>query len=1302
MNSLQCTLLALALLSSSGAEALVLPHGAAPLRNQPAVITSSAGTPASCSDGNGNAVACSDILYYRHRVLSNPLVWAIFWTGEVNQVTQQQIGSFYQAVTNSEIFDWIIEYDTEFDGSKGSNQRIGRGVYGGAYTISPGNTSTSITDGDIQQELEAQFNAGNIPQPDNNSIFMVYFPAGYSLSQSNGDGSCTKFCAYHGAFLHNGQDVFYGVFPDLASGGCQNGCGSQSTTFKNLCSASTHELLEATTDAETGIFDLLHFTNSLAWYAKPYGAEIGDMCNQYADTITSVVDGQTYTVQQMYSQATKLCQTSYHFATDYQLYANPAVVVAGPGQTVAVPIVSVVTGGSPPAHTLSLAGSLTGVTAAFDKTTLAASDQTYLRFSVDNTAVTNSVVEYVITAQQTTPALYTARTAAVLVRIEPPPTGLTLTGATDGGKVRGVVPLHAAATPASNTALDYVALYIDSKLATYATPAVDFAWNVSGLPNGSVHTVEAYAQDSDGGNAAVSISVTVANPPAVAITSPTGTVAGSVAITASATAPAGTSIASVEFKVDGAHLATVSGAGPYSVIWDSTTATIGAHTLTAVATDADGTSATSAGQAVTVASPLACAIVSPAANAVVAGTKVPVTVTATPLAGQTLSQIALRIDGGNPGGGAISATSPLHYSWDTTASPNGSHSLVATATLVGGLTCTASETVFVRNGPSVSLTAPAAGTTVSGSVTLSATATAPGGTTLANVEFFDGGRSLGKVSAAPYTLAWSTAAAADGAHSLTAVATDADGSATTSAAVAVIVVNPPSISIVSPSGTITGQVTISARASPPAGGGTTIASVEFKVDGAHLATVIGAGPYSTGWDSTSVKNGAHALSAVVTDADGATATSAPVSVTVANPSTCSISAPASNAILTGASVAVTVVAMPAAATTLTGLALTIDGASPGAGATSTTSPLDYTWNTAASANGPHTLRATGTFSDGSTCAATAVTVAVGNPPAVSITSPGASATVSGASASLTATALAAPGATIASVELRVDGARLAKVAAPGPYTAAWDLTAAAGGAHALTAVATDSGGLSATSAAVAVTVEQDDFTVTLSSASTSATAGGAAAELNVKVSAAGLAPAAITLSLGALPAGVTGTFSDNPVNPGNAATLTLRAAGTAAPAAVDVAVTGAVGSLQRLAHATLNVVAPSDPTVAITSPADGATVSGTISVGATATVASGSSLSGIVIYADGVIISTSATSPATASWDTSKVPAGSHTLVAKATDSADHSASSATVTVTVAGSGSGGGAKTGCSTSTSGGAGALAGLLALLMRRRRN
>src|SRR6202007_45450 len=76
----------------------------------------------------------------------------------------------------------------------------------------------------------------------------------------------------------------------------------------------------------------------------------------------------------------------------------------------------------------------------------------------------------------------------------------------------------------------------------------------------------------------------------VTVTSPASgsTVGGTVPVTASVTAVGALTVAGVQFKLDGANLGAEDTSAPYSVPWDTTAASNGSHTLTAVARDVFG------------------------------------------------------------------------------------------------------------------------------------------------------------------------------------------------------------------------------------------------------------------------------------------------------------------------------------------------------------------------------------------------------------------------------------------------------------------------------------------------------------------------------------------------------------------------------------------------------------------------------------------------------------------------------------------------------------------------------------------
>ncbi len=108
------------------------------------------------------------------------------------------------------------------------------------------------------------------------------------------------------------------------------------------------------------------------------------------------------------------------------------------------------------------------------------------------------------------------------------------------------------------------------------------------------------AMASSGDQTFTTLAVPDTTPPTVSITAPApgATLSGATSVTATAADNVG--VASVQFKLDGANLGSAVTSSPYSVSWNTASASNGSHTLSAVARDAAGNTATSVGVNVTV------------------------------------------------------------------------------------------------------------------------------------------------------------------------------------------------------------------------------------------------------------------------------------------------------------------------------------------------------------------------------------------------------------------------------------------------------------------------------------------------------------------------------------------------------------------------------------------------------------------------------------------------------------------------------------------------------------------------------
>jgi hypothetical protein len=169
------------------------------------------------------------------------------------------------------------------------------------------------------------------------------------------------------------------------------------------------------------------------------------------------------------------------------------------------------------------------------------------------------------------------------------------------------------------------------------------------------------------------------------------------------------------------------------------------------------------------------------------------------LPGMTGGYVLDGYGGIHPFGDAKPVTSgPYWTGWDIARGialdPDGTGGYVLDG--YGGIQRFTIATTTTDAAPSVSITAPGGGASVSGSVGITAGATDDKGVT--QVQFFVDGNSIGvdRDGSNGWALTWTTTAVANGTHALTATATDTIGQSTTSSPVSVTVNNPvPSIQL---------------------------------------------------------------------------------------------------------------------------------------------------------------------------------------------------------------------------------------------------------------------------------------------------------------------------------------------------------------------------------------------------------------------------------------------------------------------------------------------------------------------------
>jgi hypothetical protein len=359
--------------------------------------------------------------------------------------------------------------------------------------------------------------------------------------------------------------------------------------------------------------------------------------------------------------------------------------------------------------------------------------------------------------------------------------------------------------------------------------------------------------------------------------------------------------------------------------------------------------------------------------------------------------------------------------------------------------------------PAVSIAAPAQGATVSGTVTVSATAISAVG--LASVQFLLDGANLGSVvtgSGPTFTTQWNTAGTANGSHTLSAVATDTQGRQTTSAGVGVTVSN-----------AVSGASAVFQKTD------TTTAGNWKGVYGADGSMIPNDSTHIPSYAGVTVGSTANTYTWITSTSDARAllkyaSTTDRISSTYYNYPNFTIDVNFTDGLTHQIALYLSDWDSQRPSETITILDAGSNAALDTRSVSSfSTVPRYLVWNVrghvlvqAAVPSTSINAIINGVFFD---------PVGGGSAPAVSVTAPAAGATVS---STVTVSATASSTVGLASVQFLLDGANLGNaVTGGGPtFTTQWNTASAANGNHTLSAKATDTQGRQTTSAGVTVTV----------------------------------------------------------------------------------------------------------------------------------------------------------------------------------------------------------------------------------------
>ncbi len=340
----------------------------------------------------------------------------------------------------------------------------------------------------------------------------------------------------------------------------------------------------------------------------------------------------------------------------------------------------------------------------------------------------------------------------VVFEVDNTPPVAAITAPSDGAIFTGsAVTISADANDSSG--IQKVEFYSDFSLVGTDTSApFTVNWDISNVPDGP-HSLIAVATDTAGNRTGSAISVTVDHlAPTVAITNPIAGAAITGVVNLAVNAVDNTGVQKVDYYRDGNVLLGTDNTSPYSINWDTTSTTNGAHTLIAVATDLAGNTTTSTVVNVTVDNTAPVVSMTAPANAAFVTGMLAVSATATDNLG--ISKVEFYRDDN-----VLLTTDtapPYTFNWNSTTVTQGAHTLYAIAQDTAGLrTTSATIAITVDNtAPTVVITSPVNGASIVRNTIVNINANASDNFGVVKVEFYVGTTLKCTATAAPYTCAW--------------------------------------------------------------------------------------------------------------------------------------------------------------------------------------------------------------------------------------------------------------------------------------------------------------------------------------------------------------------------------------------------------------------------------------------------------------------------------------------------------------------------------------------------------------------
>ena len=210
------------------------------------------------------------MVYGNDRLLLAPKIVTVTFPNEAKASTFEAFGDL---ITTTHWWDEVAAGYCDK-----SNVCIGHGTNGGHVHVSTAAAKTytdSTTPGDastIKDFIKAHVADGSFPAPDDNTLYVIYFPTGSTISMKNGTqnaSSCQQFGGYHNNVQIGSVQAAYAIIPQCSA-----------LLGINVTTAASHEIIEAATDPLVGDTTANGYYMDQtrdAWLAVGAG-EVGDVC----------------------------------------------------------------------------------------------------------------------------------------------------------------------------------------------------------------------------------------------------------------------------------------------------------------------------------------------------------------------------------------------------------------------------------------------------------------------------------------------------------------------------------------------------------------------------------------------------------------------------------------------------------------------------------------------------------------------------------------------------------------------------------------------------------------------------------------------------------------------------------------------------------------------------------------------------------------------------------------------------------------------------------------------------------------